>query len=151
MNAAASIVYTNVDDFGTNLTPHIRTGVNVAGYLCHGVHSALGSIYAINTNYVAWSGRSGWWIIETIESHNGWWYPEHGNFIRWFSAGAFGGTGYANTPVGAVSHTDEPGEGANKPEVYFGLWEAGKNFAVCAWTSRVTPHFQAVGDPLVAK
>jgi hypothetical protein len=33
----------------------------------------------------------------------------------------------------------------------FGLWARGKNFAIGAWSSRGTKHFQAVGDPLVAR
>jgi hypothetical protein len=41
--------------------------------------------------------------------------------------------------------------GNNDPEAYFGFWAAGKTFALCAWNSRLTPYFQAVGDPFVAK
>ena len=73
-------------------------------------------------------------------------------FLQWFSQHAFGGTNYENTPVGAVTHTDEPTLGGlNDASSYFGLWAAGKNFAICAWNSRKTQYFQAVGDPLVKK
>jgi hypothetical protein len=73
-------------------------------------------------------------------------------FLEWFSTNAFGGTGYSNTPVGAVSDTDEPySTTPNNPIVYFGLWAAGKPFALCVWISRETTHFQAVGDPFVKR
>ena len=65
---------------------------------------------------------------------------------------AFGATNYANTPVGAASHVEEPNlPGVNDAAAYFGLWASGKNFAIAAWNSRNTPAFQAVGDPLVRK
>jgi len=98
-------------------------------------------------------GNSSRWIIQTVESYNGQRYAtDQGTISDWFSQDAFGGTNYSNTPVGAVSHTDEPGlPGVNDPATYFGLWASGKNFAICAWNSRETPDFQAVGDPLVTK
>jgi len=72
------------------------------------------------------------------------------NFIQWFSSNAFGGTNYSNTPIGAVTHVEEPGlPDVENSSVYFGLWETGKNFAICAWNSRQTPYFQAVGDPFI--
>jgi hypothetical protein len=75
-----------------------------------------------------------------------------GDFTQWFSANSFGGTGYSNTPVGAVSNVEEPQEiGVNDAAIYFGLWQAGKNFAICAWRSRLTTYFQAIGDPLITK
>ncbi len=152
---SASIVYSNGNDFQTNLAVHITKGANVSGYFSYGAHSALGSIYPINTNWLSWYGNSGWWIIETIESFNGQWTnncSDQGNVARWFSATAFGGTNYSFAPIGAVSHTDEPfSQNINDPFIYFGLWEARKNFAICAWNSRRTPFFQAVGDPFVCK
>lgn len=146
------------------LSNHITTGFNIAGYSSLGAHSSLviyytnafglqSSCFATN-GFPTWSGHSGWWLIETVESHNGKRLNEaaQSNFIQWFSSIAFGGTNYANTPVGAVCHVEEPGLGNhNYAYVYFGLWEAGKNFAICAWNSRKTPYFQAVGDPLVTK
>ena len=124
-----------------------------AGYISWAFHSSLGATYAINgTN--KWSGNSGWYLIETIESYNGQTNFNSGNFIWWFASNAFSGTNYnySNTPVGGVSHLDEPGiGGVNDSSKYFGLWAGGKNFAICAWNSRNTPYFQAVGDPLVAR
>jgi hypothetical protein len=137
----------------TNNLPHINNATNVAGYICWGEHSSLGQTYAIDGT-VKWTANSGWWIIETIESFNGQRYPcAQGNFIQWFSSNAFGGTNYSNTPIGAVSHTEEPGGPTycEDPSIYFGLWADGKNFAICSWNSRRTPHFQAVGDPFVTK
>ena len=95
---------------------------------------------------------SRWWIIETEESFNGQREDGAGMFIKWFSSNAFGGTNYSNTPVGAVSHVDEPYlSGVNDAAKYFGLWASGKNFGIAAWNSRSTPFFQALGDPLVRK
>ena len=74
-----------------------------------------------------------------------------GGYWMWFSTNAFGSTNYENTPVGAVTNTDEP-LGATPPYPhYFNLWLAGKNFAICAWSARITPFFQAVGDPFVTR
>lgn len=100
-------------------------------------------------------GHSRWYLIETIESFNGqrdYQITGQGNFIQWFSANAFAGTNYASTPVGAVSHVDEPGEyGVNDSDALFGTWQAGKYFSISAWNSQITVHFQAVGDPLATK
>jgi hypothetical protein len=79
-----------------------------------------------------------------------------GNFLVWFSGNAFGGTGYSNTPVGAVSYVEEPTAGATSDNIYFGLWEQGKNLGMCAWGSyqtfvTITPGLQVVGDPFVQK
>jgi hypothetical protein len=143
-----AIIYTNVTDNG--LSCHITNGTDVAGYMCWGQHSSLGAGYATNES-VKWSGNSGWWIIETVESYNGDRVTSQGNFLSWYATNAFGGTNYSNTPVGAGSNVDEPYEipGSNNSEVYFGLWASGKNFAICAWNSVLTDEFQAVGDPFV--
>ena len=107
------------------------------------------------TLFLIWSGNSAWWIIETVESYNGLHGPSDSNqayIPLWFAQSAFGGSNYSNTPIGAVSHVDEPGlAGISDAYAYFGLWEAGKQFAICAWNSKQTPQFQAVGDPLVRK
>jgi hypothetical protein len=104
---------------------------------------------------VLFSGSSTWYLIETGESFNGWrdnGASGQGGFLQWFSGIAFGGTTYSCTPVGAVTHVDEPGAAnVNDSYVYFGLWEAGKDLATCAWNSRRTQYFQAVGDPFVTK
>src|SRR6266446_8777666 len=54
---------------GSNIT-HVTGVSHMAGYICWGGHSSLGSDYA-RDNTVAWGANSGWWIIETIESYNG--------------------------------------------------------------------------------
>jgi len=33
----------------------------------------------------------------------------------------------------------------------FGLWQAKKNFRICAWAAHGADRFQAVGDPFVLK
>jgi len=132
--------------------PHPTSATNVAGYVTWGAHSTIGPDYAINGT-VTWNGNSGWWIIATVESFNGLReYDAQGTFMKWFAPNAFGGSIYSNTPIGAVTHVDEPTTpGIEKMSIYFGLWASGKNFAVCAWNSRATPYFQAVGDPLIKK
>ncbi len=142
-NAGTNIVY--------SFLPHLTGITNVAGYICWGEHSSLQADYATN-GVVHWHGSSKWWIIQTIESDNGLRISNQGNFTRWFSSNAFGGTNYSNTPVGAVTHVEEPQlPGVNDAYIYFGLWAAEKNFVTCAWQSRITPFFQAVGDPLIVK
>ncbi len=152
-NPTASVVYTNGADYFTNLTLHLRNGTNVSGYFSWGSHSALGNQYAIDGT-VKWYGNSGWWIIKTDESFNGQPGAGQGEFFQWFSAGAFEGTNYSNTPVGAVTHVDEPFGGRNDPYLYFGLWESKRCFAICAWNSQLTipaSQLQVVGDPFTTK
>ena len=155
-NDGLDTVTTVITNGGTNYTlyytPQITNAANVSGYICWGQHSALGGDYAINGT-VTWTGNSSWWIIETVESFNGLrGNPGQGTFLKWSSANAFGGTNYSNTPIGMVSHVEEPFlYGIEDSSVYFGLWAAGKNFAICAWNSSRTPYFQAVGDPFVTK
>jgi len=151
-SGTAGLFVTYNDQIETNnqpTPPHITNAVNVAGYMCWGAHSSLGNEYPVN-DAVKWSGNSSWWVIETIESFNGWRDTGQGNFTQWFSSGAFGGTNYSNTPIGAVSHTDEPFlPGVNNASLYFGMWARNKSFAACAWNSRITQKFQAVGDPFI--
>jgi len=148
-NPFASVTYSNAVDNG--LASHITCGTNLAGYFCWGIHSSLTGAYATNGN-VRWYGSSRWWVVETVESSNGVRDTDHGNFVKWLSPSAFGGTDYSSTPVGAVTHVEEPGlQFVNIPSIYFGLWEAGKNFGICSWNSRTTTVYQAVGDPLVVK
>jgi hypothetical protein len=150
--AASCITYVCTND-GTG-SAHIRQATNVAGYYSWGCHTALGLDYA-TSGQVAFFGNIRWYIIETYESYNGMrlnQFTGQANFLQWFSPCAFGGAAYANTPVGAVSHTDEPHlDWCNDLASYFGLWAKGKNFAICAWVSRNTGNFQAVGDPLVRR
>ncbi len=133
--------------------PHPTIATNIAGYICWGFHSSLGGEYAVNATD-QWHGNSRWWIIETIESFNGQRAQQdaHGNFIKWLSSAAFGGTNYSNTPVGAVTHVEEPElAGVNNASTYFGLWSSGRNLAISAWNSRDTVYFQVIGDPFVTR
>jgi hypothetical protein len=132
--------------------------MNVAGYVCWGVHSELDALYCYpgppsetTPIPVCWTQASGWWLIDTVESFNGVPGAGQGNYYQWFSSFAFGTTNYLNTPVGAVTNTDEPGLGSELPEPYLRLWAAGRNFGICAWASRQTQYFQAVGDPFVTR
>ena len=116
--------------------------------MCWGSHSTLGSEYHANAD---WTGNSGWWIIETVESYNGQRsIPDQGNFIRWFSDDAFGGAGHSRTPVAAVVHGEEPMlVSIHDPILVFGLWARGKRFGITAELSRRHPNESAVGDPLI--
>jgi hypothetical protein len=73
------------------------------------------------------------------------------DYWMWFYQQAFRSSNYENTPVAAITHTDEPHSSMNEPQIYFGLWAAGKNAAICAWATRMTPFFQEVGDPFVTR
>jgi hypothetical protein len=151
---SSCIFYTNVNPECINLQCHITSATNVAGYFSWGSHSVgLGTNYATN-ELLNWHGNSGWYLIQTVESFNGQRVPAfpQGNFLSWFASDAFGATNYSNTPVGGVSNVEEPQlVGINDPAIYFGLWGSGKNFGLCAWNSRNTQFFQAVGDPLVKR
>lgn len=106
------------------------------------------------TNLVKFHGDSGWYILQTGESYNGvrtYWFTHHPIFLEWFSNGALGGTNYSHTPVGGVSHVDEPGTPGYYSDDYFGLWARGKPFAICAWYARKTITVQVVGDPFVRR
>ncbi len=136
----------------------LTTAQNVLGFVTWGEHGGIGGDYAINDT-LAFTGNSGWYLMETFESYNGTWTAgadqnKHfqGNFIKWFSEKAFKGDNYVNTPVGAVTHVWEPNlTGTNDPQKLFACWENKGWFSKCAWGSRVTPLFQAVGDPWVTR
>ena len=142
----------NIDYLSFTNTTHITQGTNVSGYLTWGANGGLGGWYSTNGS-VVFSGHSSWYLIETIESFNGMrGDPGQGTFIKWLLPNAFGGTNYSNTPIGAVTHVEEPyANYVENSQVYFGLWASGKNFAICAWNAQRTPFFQAVGDPFVVK
>ena len=133
-------------------TSYITTGNNVAGFATWGANGLRGGNYA-NDGSIKWGGNNNWYIMCTIESFNGDREPgDQGNFIDWFSGGAFGGiggTGYNNTPVGAVGHVEEPGVGGVNYTGYFLLWQKGWPFIEAAWQSRSTNYFIAFGDPFV--
>jgi hypothetical protein len=155
----ASVFYLDIPNDG-NLSGHITSGVNVAGFFSWGTHGYYDNTnqgYATNGT-IHFTGQSSWYVMKTLESFNGQRIPQftQGNFISWFSSNAFtpGGTNsnYANTPVGAVCNVDEPGlEGNATVAIYFGLWASGKNLAICGWNARNTSSFQVVGDPFVRK
>lgn len=138
----------------------ITFGTNVTGYASWGIHNGVfGSYYATTgTVHVVWAGNSGWWIVATVESFNGRrdsvFGPggeEHqGDVEQWFAPNAWGGTNYSNTPVGAVSHVEEPGSLENGP-TYMSLWEEGFLFSECAWASKYlnATYLQVIGDPLI--
>ncbi len=149
---AAGVAATNI--LRQVALPNTDTGTNLAGYLSRGIHGWQGTHSTINGE-VVFTGNSSWYIMMTVESFNGmrfWENHGHGTFIDWFSDSAFGGTDFANTPVGAVSHTEEPTtDGASNAAIYFGYWASGKLFCVAAWASKQTSRFQAVGDPFVRR
>lgn len=154
---AAAVLYTNgIETMTTNgivtTVPHIANAANVAGYMCWGGHSSLGSAYA-TSGELRWTGHSSWFIISTVESFNGDINESGmGNFIQWFSPNAFGGANYLNTPVGAVAHVEEPTiSGMENTQLYYGDWAAGRNFATCAWAARQTPYYMVIGDPFVCR
>jgi hypothetical protein len=157
-NGAAGVLATGASTNAvTYVSPtggHVYSGTDVAGFASWGVHgfNETNAAYATNGTIV-FTGDSGWYIIQTAESFNGQRCdPGQGTFLKWFSANAFGGTNYASTPIGAVSHVEEPYIAClNDPYCYFGLWAQNKNFAICAWDSRRTCFFQAVGDPFVKR
>lgn len=147
-NPSAKTVYSKTD--------HIFTASGVKGYMTFGANGQIGMDYAIDGK-IKFSGKSGWYILQTIESWNGqrfntgWPGTGQGSFVDWFAKNAFGSANYENTPVGAVSHTSEPGGSGVNSADYFRLWERGYFFIEAAWASRNTVHFMATGDPFVTK
>lgn len=133
--------------------PHLNQAADVAGYFGWGFNGGRGKHYATDGS-LRFSGRSGWYLIQTAESFNGRLDAEtfQGNYQQWFSRTAFGGTDYSNTPVGAVAHVVEPGlSGINHPG-YFWSWENGQTFADCAWFSaQAKTKIVVLGDPLVCR
>ena len=117
-----------------------------------GANGGLGASYSLDGT-VKFGNNSNWYLVDTWESFNGQRNGAgfQGHYTQWFSTGSWGGTGYEKTAVGAVGHTEEPNlVGLNSP-YFMGLWQAGFNFAECAWGSKSTPYFLAVGDPLIQR
>lgn len=127
---------------------HITTGNNLAGYCSWGTDGGLGQLYA-NNGTIKWGQNNNWYLLLTVDSFNGQRSTYQGNFINWFSSGAFGGTGYNNCPVAAVGNVEEPYLGSSCLSGYFNLWQTGYPFIECAWQSFDTPYFVAFGDPFV--
>lgn len=118
---------------------HITNGNHVAVYFSWGVNERLPSYYALAPNgVIRWlDNSSGWYVIFTDESFSGMTHKDQGgtqqgNYIDWFSIGAFGGTLYANTPVGAICNVNEPG--AQDPSTFLANWASGKTFGSCAFS-----------------
>ena len=145
------------------LTFDATNEVNVAGYVSWGVHGDISGRQTVDGS-LTWHGNSGWWLINTEESFNGWQIADldhgQGSFTVWYSSTAFGGTNYSNTPIGAVTTVDEPTLGGKHDNSgYFGLWARGKNFGICSWNSTVLTSsstnppasYQMVGDPFVVR
>jgi hypothetical protein len=133
-----------------NNASHLSSCANVRGYMCWGANGGMGADYAQNGS-VTFTGSSNWYLIKTIESFNGQRSTSQGNFVDWFSSNAFMGTSYSNTPVGAVTHVDEPFLGGINNQWFWALWERGYNLAECGWFSRRTTKLQVIGDPLVRR
>jgi hypothetical protein len=133
---------------GTNA--HLARGADVLGYESWGVNGGMPSTYP-NDRSVVFTGKSNWYLVKTVESWNGIIASGQGNFEQWFSATTGGGWHYARTPIGMACHTDEPFVSGIEGSMYMCNWEAGLLFSECAWSSRKTKYFMAVGDPLVKR
>ena len=130
--------------------PFITTASDVSGYFSWGTNGGHTWHYA-NDGSVIFTGNSSWYPIMTYESYNGQWDSHQGDFTDWFSANAFGGTNYSNTPAAAVSHVEEPsGVGVNSA-LYFQCWEKGHLFIDCAYISMRTAFMMPHGDPWITK
>jgi hypothetical protein len=133
---------------GTNA--HLTGGSDVTGYESWGVNGGMSSTYP-NDRSLFFTGKSNWYLVKTFESYNGIVGSIHGNFEQWFSPSTAGGWQYSRTPIGMACHTDEPSIGGVEGSMYMCNWEAGLPFSECAWSSRKTKYFMAVGDPLVKR
>jgi hypothetical protein len=130
--------------------PFITTASDVSGFMTWGWNAGRGPWYSLDGK-VTFTGNSGWYAIQTYESFNGWWNSWQGDFTDWFSANAFGGTNYSNTPAGSVNHVEEPTAGGVNGPSYFQCWEKRHLFIDCAWTSLNTGAMVPHGDPWITK
>jgi hypothetical protein len=129
---------------------HLTSGADVTGYESWGANGWMSSTYP-NDRSLFFTGKSNWYLVKTFESYNGIVGSNHGNFEQWFSPSTAGGWQYSRTPIGMACHTDEPSLGGVEGSMYMCNWEAGLLFSECAWSSRRTKYFMAVGDPLVKR
>jgi len=134
----------------TRTSPNVKRGMDVLGYETWGVHGGLPGTYPYDGT-ISFGGKSNWWLVKTIESYNGIINSGQGNFEGFFNSRCAGGFLYSRTPIGMVCHTDEPLLGGIEGPQYLVNWEKGLLFSECAWSSRNTPFFMAVGDPLVTR
>lgn len=148
-NPSADVVHRGFDD-----SP-IRSFDDVLGYFGFGQHAGMGRNWSGNLSF---RGRSGWYIMSSGESFNGLLFPagsdtgryqEH--FPRWFRQDAFGGSGYANTPIGASVTVSEPGIGGLVESEFFTCWEQGELLIDCGWAGKGSSATMLVGDPYVTK
>jgi alpha-tubulin suppressor-like RCC1 family protein len=153
---SASIFTTFEPSFTTNAT-------NVAGYYTCGWNCNTNTGFAFATNgAVKFFVNSGWYIMGTLDSFNGQRVPVlnayESSFLTWFASNAFGGSNYSNTPVGAITHVDEPTTGGEENRYYYyGDWALGTSFGITAWDALVNNpdgNFRecaVVGDPFTIK
>jgi hypothetical protein len=149
----AQISYVSCTDC-TNYSVNLLNNTNVAGYMSWGRHGGWFGLGFTTNGWVKFHGSSSWSIVQIIESYNGQWVPIHDqtSFHDYFTGNSFWGTNYSNTPVGTVTHTDEPYfQGVADRFIYFGFWQGKKSFAICAWSARKAEEFQAVGDPFLIR
>jgi hypothetical protein len=159
VNPTASVIGTS----SNNIT---SAATNVAGYFTCG-SDCTGDTNMFADGTVRFFGQSAWYVMTTIDSFDGQRNGGQACFLSWFTTNSFGGTNYSNTPVGALTTVDEPGqEGKPNPATFYGEWVAGKSFAISAWAANSIwpgyglyglngfnggPEFQAVGDPFVRR
>lgn len=137
--------------YRSNVQSHIITGDNLAGYISFGTDGGLGVFYATNGT-IKWNNSPNqWYSMLTVDSLNGQRAYNQGNFITWFSSGAFGGSGYNNCPVAAVGNVEEPYLFTSCISGFFNLWQSEYPFIECAWQSRITDKFAVFGDPFIIK
>lgn len=131
----------------------IATGNDVAGYASWSVNGYQPANFALNGSVKWGRNRSNRYVMTTIESFNGnaGMSFGHSNFSRWFSSGAFGGTGWENCPVGASCTLHEPGLWGTCYTGFFALWERGWPLIEAVWQSRRWHNTISFGDPLVCK
>ncbi len=142
--------------FVAHVPAHITLATNVAGYYSVGWDGGHSGGMATNGD-VVFSGNSGWYIMASVDSFNG--QRDAGGFqsgfVTWFASDAFGGTNYSNTPLGAVTHVEEPQGNVENCYTYYGNWALGKPFAFTAWFALYTTGTcfpcAVVGDPFVKK
>jgi len=134
----------------TNTDAHLTSGADILGYESWGTNGGMSSAYP-NDQSLIFTGNSNWYLVKTFESWNGIIGSTQGNFDKWFHPSTAGGWKYSRTPIGMVCHTDEPTVGGVEGSMYMCNWEAGLLFSECAWSSRNTKYFMAVGDPLVRR
>jgi hypothetical protein len=149
-------VITNADPFAVVYESNVYgeyspLATNVAGYRVAGWDGGMAQGFATNGD-VKFFGNSDWFIMSTVDSFNGQRATGQSGYLTWFATNAFGGTNYAHTPVGAITHVDEPGGDYDDVESYYGNWAAGRSFGSSAWSGiGYEDKFQAVGDPFVKK